>query len=73
MKRNNIILMVALIIVLLGMFLFFLSAYYPSDNGAGLTVENVTLNVSSEGPMELSEIIPVIGSTEHISEGGKIP
>ena len=65
MKRNNIILMVALIIVLLGMFLAFLSAYYPSDNGAGLTVENVTLNVSSEGPMELSEIIQDIKSEDY--------
>ena len=59
MKRNHIFLMIILIIVFLGIFLAALSAYYPADNNnVALNASlNETLNVSSEGPFALSELI----------------
>lgn len=68
MKKNNIILMIVLIIAFLGIFLAFLSAYYPSDNAANALVDNATLNVSSEGPILLSDIIDEI-KTEDFYKG----
>lgn len=58
--------MIILILVFLGVFLAFLSAYYPSGTGmANVAVEDATLNVSSEGPMELSEIIQDIKTGDY--------
>lgn len=58
--------MMILILVFLGVFLAFLSAYYPSGIGtANVAVEDATLNVSSEGPMELSEIIQDIKTGDY--------
>lgn len=70
MKRNHIFLMIILIIVFLGIFLAALSAYYPADNNnVALNASlNETLNVSSEGPFVLSELINEI-KTEDFFKG----
>ena len=70
MKRNHIFLMIILIIVFLGIFLAALSAYYPADNNnVALNASlNETLNVSSEGPFALSELINEI-KTEDFFKG----
>ena len=68
MKRNQIILMIILILVFLGIFLAVLSVYYPPDiNNAALnaSIKNETLNVSSEGPVELSKIIHDIKTEDY--------
>lgn len=71
MKRNHIILMIILILVFLGIFLAVLSVYYPMDiNSSTLnaSIKDQTLNVSSEGPVELSELIHEI-KTENYFRG----
>ena len=70
MKRNHIFLMIILIIVFLGIFLAALGAYYPADNNnVALNASlNETLNVSSEGPFALSELINEI-KTEDFFKG----
>lgn len=70
MKRNHIFLMIILIIVFLGIFLAALSAYYPADNNnVALNASlNETLNVYSEGPFALSELINEI-KTEDFFKG----
>ena len=70
MKRNHIFLMIILIIAFLGIFLAVLSAYYPADNNnVALNASlNETLNVSSEGPFALSELINEI-KTEDFFKG----
>ena len=67
MKRNHIFLMIILIIVFLGIFLAALSAYYPADNNnVALNASlNETLNVSSEGPFALSELINEIKTEDY--------
>ena len=68
MKRNHIILMIILILVFLGIFLAVLNVYHPAEiNNGSLndSLKNETLNVSSEGPVELSELIHEIKTEDY--------
>ena len=66
MKRNHLIL-VAISISLLILFgaLAFLTSFSTDNNASNPSIKNVTLNVSSEGPIELSKIIDDIKTADY--------
>ena len=66
MKKNHIIIIIS-ILVILGLLFAFLSVYSSTDINArpNFIVKDATLNVSSEGPIELSKIIDDIETADY--------
>lgn len=64
LKKNHIIIVAIFILIFLGA-LAFLSTYTTDSNASNAIIHNATLNVSSEGPIELSKIIDDIKTADY--------
>ena len=66
MKKNHIIIIAIVFLILFGA-LAFLSTSPRDSDATNAIIHNATLNVSSEGPIELSKILEDIGLIENMS------